>query len=62
MTPNLELQKLEFLKNRIEEMYKTYEEPEFDKDGKYISKRIKKAHLINTEGETGEGEKMDIDQ
>jgi len=41
---------LEELKIRIEEFYKTYEEPEFDKDGKYISKKIKKAPIINTEG------------
>jgi hypothetical protein len=47
ITPNLELKKLEFLKTRIEQMYKTYEEPEFDKDGKYISKQIKKAPVLN---------------
>lgn len=43
MSPNLELKKLDFLRGRIEEMYKTYEEPEFDKEGNYISKKVKKA-------------------
>jgi len=47
MTPNLDFKKLEVLKMRIEEFYKTYEEPEFDKDGKYISKKIKKAPTLN---------------
>lgn len=39
ITPNLELKKLEQLKHRIEEQYKSYQEPEFDKDGKFISKK-----------------------
>ena len=42
ITPNLNLRKLENLKERVINLYKTYEEPEFDNDGKYISKRIKK--------------------
>ena len=40
ITPNLELRTLEFLKARIVDLYKTYEEPEFDKDGKFIPKKI----------------------
>jgi hypothetical protein len=60
MTPNLELKKLEFLKTRIEELYKTYEEPEFDKEGKYIRKQIKKAPVINAEADT-EMNQEDID-
>jgi hypothetical protein len=46
LTPQLDLKKMEFLKHRIEELYKSYEEPEFDKDGKFISKRIKMAHQM----------------
>lgn len=42
ITPNLELRTLEFLKQRIVDLYKTYEEPEFDKDGKFIPKKISK--------------------
>jgi hypothetical protein len=30
------------LRGRIEDLYKTYTEPEFDKEGKFIPKRIKK--------------------
>jgi len=33
---------LEHLKERIEELYKTYVEPELDKDGKLINKKIRK--------------------
>lgn len=40
ITPNLELRTLEMLKKRIVDLYKTYQEPEFDKDGKFISKKI----------------------
>lgn len=46
LTPQLDLKKMEFLKQRIEELYKSYEEPEFDKDGKFISKRVKKVHQM----------------
>ena len=42
ITPHLELKKLEFLKKRIIDQFKLFEEPEFDKDGKFISKKIKK--------------------
>lgn len=41
-------------------MYKTYEEPEFDKDGKYISKRIKKVHL-NNDQQIGDNDNLDIE-
>ena len=41
ITPNLKLQKLESMKEGIEEFYKTYVEPEVDKDGKLI-REIKK--------------------
>jgi len=38
----LKLKTLEHLKERIEELYKTYVEPELDKDGKLINKKIRK--------------------
>jgi len=41
ITPNLQLRTLEFLKQRIVDLYKTYEEPEFDKDGRFIPKKNK---------------------
>jgi len=38
----LKLKTLESLKERIEELYKTYKEPELDKDGKLINKKIRR--------------------
>ena len=37
-----DLKYLERLRERIEHLCKTYEEPEFDANGKFISKKIKK--------------------
>ena len=37
-----DLKYLERLRERIEHLCKTYEEPEFDPNGKFISKKIKK--------------------
>ena len=42
ISPQLKLKTLESLKERIEELYKTYKEPELDKDGKLINKKIRK--------------------
>ena len=42
ITPNLKSKEMDALRGRIENLYKTYAEPEFDKDGKLISKKIKK--------------------
>ena len=47
LTPKLELKLLEKLKGRIVDLCKTYEEPEFDKEGKFISKRITKAPVLD---------------
>jgi hypothetical protein len=41
----LDLKTLEFLKERIVDLFKTYEEPELDKDGKIINKKINKMKL-----------------
>jgi hypothetical protein len=38
-------------------LYKTYEEPEFDKDGKFIPKKIKKPRGQ----EPGQGDDGDLD-
>ena len=38
---------MDALRSRIENFYKTYKEPEFDKDGKLIAKKIKKRNLNN---------------
>ena len=56
ISPKLKLKTLEHLKERIEELYKTYVEPELDKDGKLINKKIRKRaqgegdDLINKSG------------
>ena len=42
MSPKLPLKTLEALKDRTVDLYKTYEEPELDKDGKLINKKMKK--------------------
>jgi hypothetical protein len=42
ISPNLKLNVLDKLRDRIVDLYKTYEEPEFDKDGKFINKKPKK--------------------
>lgn len=57
ITPNLELRTLEFLKARIVDLYKTYEEPEFDKDGKFIPKKISKPRGHDD----GQGDDGDLD-
>ena len=46
LSPKLELKKLDQLKERIVDMFKTYEEPEFDSDGKFIPKKVRKAPVI----------------
>ena len=42
ISPGLNLKTLDKLRDRIVDMYKLYEEPEFDKDGKFINKKPKK--------------------
>ena len=42
ISPNLNLKTLDKLRDRIVDLYKIYEEPEFDKDGKFINKKPKK--------------------
>jgi hypothetical protein len=52
---------LEKFKSRIVDKIKTYEEPEFDKDGKFISKRITKAAQIMEEaGDNGDIDVLDF--
>ena len=50
ITPNLKTKEMDALRARIENLYKgAYQEPEFDKDGKLISKKIKKRNVQNEE-------------
>jgi hypothetical protein len=42
MSPKLPLKMLESLKDKTVDMYKTYEEPEIDKEGKLLNKKMKK--------------------
>ena len=42
ISPQMNFKLMERLRERIIDLYKTYEEPEFDKDGKCINKKIKK--------------------
>lgn len=46
ISPNLKLKTLEKLRERIVDLYKTYKEPELDKDGKLINKKIRKLNKI----------------
>ena len=59
ISPKLKLKTLERLKERIEELYKTYNEPELDKDGKLINKKIRKM-VTNKEDEEGSMNKSGI--
>lgn len=43
---------MDFLRSRIEELYKSYEEPEFDDEGKYMTKKLKKAPTLNPDQQT----------
>ena len=49
ITPNLDLRKMEKLREKMVNVFKTYEEPEFDKDGKFINKKILKKLIKNEE-------------
>jgi hypothetical protein len=49
---------LDDLKERIVDIFKTYEEPEMDKDGKFISKKVLKAPKHNPDA-IAEGEGID---
>ena len=42
ISPKLNLKTLERLKDRNVDLYKTYEEPEIDEEGKLLNKKIKK--------------------
>ena len=48
ISPKLKLTVLEQLKERMEELYKTYKEPELDKDGKLINKKLRKMKKAKT--------------
>ena len=42
ISPKLKLNVLDALKERMDELYKTYKEPEVDKDGNLINKKPRK--------------------
>lgn len=42
ITPNLKTKDMDALRARIENLYKSYQEPEFDKNGNLISKKLTK--------------------
>ncbi len=52
ISPRLTLKTLDKLRDRIVDMYKLYEEPEFDKDGKFINKKPKKKLLDDDEDDS----------
>jgi cell envelope opacity-associated protein A len=56
LSPNLNLKTLERLKDRNVDLYKTYEEPEVDAEGKLINKKIKK----RTMGQDMDEEENDV--
>lgn len=59
ISPKLKLTVLEQLKERMEELYKTYKEPELDKDGKLINKKIRKPKKTGDDQMNKSG--MDLD-
>ena len=60
ISPKLKLNTLESLKERIEELYKTYKEPELDKDGKLINKKIRRIKKDSDDSMNKSG--LDMDQ
>ena len=59
ISPKLKLNVLDALKERLEELYKTYKEPELDKDGKLINKKPRKMKKTNEDSMNKSG--LDID-
>ena len=47
------------IKDRITNICKTYEEPEFDSNGKFISKRVKKAAKMTVDEYGNEEQNID---
>ena len=56
VTPNLDLKTLTHLRERIEILYKTYEEPEFDADGKLIMKKMKSININKGDANDSRGD------
>jgi hypothetical protein len=61
ISPALNLKTLDKLKDRIVDMYKLYEEPEFDKDGKFINKKPKKK-LQNIDEDSRPGDMSKLEE
>ena len=61
LSPKMNFKLMERLRERIIDLYKTYEEPEFDKDGKYINKKIKKRLKNNEEDYDGQKDSSKLD-
>ena len=57
LTPQLELRTLERLRERIIDLHKTFEEPQFDKDGQFIPKQKK---LVLTEAQQQDIEDIEV--
>ena len=55
----MNIKKLQELRERLEELFKTYEEPEFDNEGKFIPKR--KAPKVNGENQEGNIDAVEFD-
>lgn len=54
ISPQMPYDQLEKLRNRLVDIYKTYKEPELDKDGKLINKRVKRLATKLNEGDADE--------
>ena len=59
ISPNMNYKLMERLRERIVDLYKTYAEPEFDKDGKFINKKIKKRNPQDDQDESQDRSKLD---
>ena len=52
ISPQVPIQKLDFLKERIEDQFRSFSEPEFGENGKFISKR--KIKIVPEDGDIGD--------
>lgn len=52
ISPHVPIKKLDFLKDRIEDQFRSFAEPEFGENGKFISKRV--VPKVQEDGDIGD--------
>lgn len=60
LSGKLNLRTLEKLRERNIHLCKTYEEPEFDKDGNFINKKLKQHHKLENSQNHGDNSNGDV--